>query len=185
MSKIKFQFDPDQNYQLAAVRSVIDLFEGHTPYRPGFLGSEEIVPNIPADDMLYDSDLRQNLEFVQKHNGLPVSDELEKESGMVLEGTGVDSYDFPQFTVEMETGTGKTYVYLRTIYELNKRFGFTKFIIVVPSIPIFEGVFKTDLITRSHFASLYGNNPINMIPYDAAVRDKYGTLQTRPKCRFC
>ena len=168
MSKIKFQFDPDQEYQLAAVRSVIDLFEGHTPYRPGFLGSEEIVPNIPADEMLYDSDLRQNLEYVQEHNGLPVTGELEKDSGMVLEGIGVDSHDFPQFTVEMETGTGKTYVYLRTIYELNKHYGFTKFIIVVPSIAIYEGVFKTDLITRSHFASLYDNNTLNLIPYDGS-----------------
>lgn len=168
MSKIKFQFDPDQEYQLAAVRSVVDLFEGHTPYRPGFLGSEEIVPNIRADEMLYDSDLRTNLEYVQNANGLPVTGELEKESGMILEGIGVDSHDFPQFTVEMETGTGKTYVYLRTIYELNKHYGFTKFIIVVPSIAIYEGVFKTDLITRSHFASLYDNNTLNLIPYDGS-----------------
>ncbi len=168
MSKIKFQFDPDQEYQLAAVRSVIDLFEGHTPYRAGFLGSEEIIPNIPPDEMLYDSDLRANLEYVQNANGLPVTGELEKESGMVLEGIGVDSHDFPQFTIEMETGTGKTYVYLRTIYELNKNYGFTKFIIVVPSIAIYEGVFKTDLITRSHFASLYDNNTLNLIPYDGS-----------------
>lgn len=168
MSKIKFQFDPDQEYQLAAVRSVVDLFEGHTPYRAGFLGSEEIIPNIPSDEMLYDSDLRSNLEYVQNTNGLPVTGELEKESGMVLDGIGVDSHDFPQFTVEMETGTGKTYVYLRTIYELNKHYGFTKFIIVVPSIAIYEGVFKTDLITRSHFASLYDNNTLNLIPYDGS-----------------
>lgn len=166
--KIKFQFDPDQEYQLAAVRSVVDLFEGHTPYRAGFLGSEEIIPNIPPDEMLYDSDLRSNLEYVQNANGLPVTGELEKESGMVLEGIGVDSHDFPQFTVEMETGTGKTYVYLRTIYELNKHYGFTKFIVVVPSIAIYEGVFKTDLITRSHFASLYDNNTLNLIPYDGS-----------------
>lgn len=166
MSKIKFQFDPNYDYQLQAVRSVVDLFEGHTPYRPGFLGTEEVVPNIPADEILYDSDIFQNLTDVQDRNQLPTSASLAKSSGMVLEGIGVDSVEFPEFTVEMETGTGKTYCYFRTIYELNKEFGFTKFIIVVPSIAIYEGVYKTDLMTRSHFASLYDNNNLNLIPYD-------------------
>ena len=66
---------------------------------------------------------------------------------MVLEGIGVDSVEFPEFTVEMETGTGKTYCYFRTIYELNKEFGFTKFIIVVPSIAIYEAVESMDYRT--------------------------------------
>ena len=62
------------------------------------------------------------------------------------------------FTVEMETGTGKTYVYLKSIYELNKNYGFTKFVIVVPSIAIREGVYKTLQITKEHFNSI--NTPI-------------------------
>ena len=66
----------------------------------------------------------------------------------------------------METGTGKTYVYLRTIFELNKRYGFKKFIIVVPSIAIREGVLKSLEITRDHFAALYDNTPFDPFVYD-------------------
>ena len=67
----------------------------------------------------------------------------------------------------METGIGKTYVYLKTIYELNKLYGFTKFIIVVPSIAIREGVQKTFEVTREHFAQLYHNIPIRCFMYDS------------------
>jgi type III restriction enzyme len=71
------------------------------------------------------------------------------------------------FSVEMETGTGKTYVYLRTIHELHAKYGFTKFIVVVPSVAIREGVLKNLDITRDHFAKLYGNQPIDYWVYDA------------------
>ena len=84
---------------------------------------------------LPDDELLANLHDVQLRNGLAPSDSLA--SG--------------DFTVEMETGTGKTYVYLRTIFELNKRYGFTKFVIVVPSVAIKEGVYKTLQITEEHF----------------------------------
>lgn len=70
------------------------------------------------------------------------------------------------FSVEMETGTGKTYVYLRTIYELNKQYGFKKFVIVVPSVPIREGVLKNLQITHEHFQTLYDNTPIRFYVYD-------------------
>lgn len=165
-AKIKFQFDADQGYQLRAIEAVVNLFEGIGAFAPEFSLGDEIKPNLPDDEMLFESEILTNLQLVQERNGLPPSFELEKESGMVLDGIGIDSVDFPQFTVEMETGTGKTYVYLRTIYELNQKYGFTKFIIIVPSIAIYEGVFKSDQMTRSHFASLYGNNRINLIPYD-------------------
>ena len=68
----------------------------------------------------------------------------------------------------METGTGKTYVYLRTIYELRRRFGWSKYVIVVPSIAIYEGVIKNVQITRDHFRALYGNEPFDLIPYDGS-----------------
>ncbi len=64
----------------------------------------------------------------------------------------------------METGTGKTYVYLRTIFELNKRYGFTKFVIVVPSVAIKEGVYKTLQMTEEHFRALYANAPVRVFP---------------------
>ncbi len=71
------------------------------------------------------------------------------------------------FSVEMETGTGKTYVYLRTIYELNKKYGFKKFVIVVPSIAIREGALKNLEITFEHFQNLYDKTPVNFEVYDS------------------
>jgi type III restriction enzyme len=68
----------------------------------------------------------------------------------------------------METGTGKTYVYLRTVLELNKRYGFTKFVIVVPSVAIKEGVYKSLKITEEHFKGLYAGVPYDYFPYDSA-----------------
>jgi type III restriction enzyme len=69
------------------------------------------------------------------------------------------------FTIEMETGTGKTYVYLRTILELNQQYGLSKFIIVVPSVAIKEGVLKTLNFTKEHFKQLYENLPYTYFPY--------------------
>lgn len=74
---------------------------------------------------------------------------------------------FPEFTVEMETGTGKTYVYLRTIFEMHKQYGFTKFIIVVPSVAIREGVLENIRLTKEHFQGLYGNVPLDAWIYDS------------------
>jgi type III restriction enzyme len=78
------------------------------------------------------------------------------------------------FSVEMETGTGKTYVYLRSIYELNKLYGFKKFVIVVPSVAIREGVLKNLEITHEHFQTLYDNVPVNFQVYDST---KVSTLR--------
>lgn len=92
-----------------------------------------------------------NLQQVQLRNGLRQTKKLTK-----------GSYDF---TVEMETGTGKTYVYLRTIFELNKKYGFTKFIIVVPSLAIKAGVNKSIEIMKDEFAGLYDNVVFNWFVY--------------------
>src|SRR5690606_33470465 len=78
-----------------------------------------------------------------------------------------EKLDGMHFSVEMETGTGKTYVYLRTIYELNKLYGFKKFVIVVPSVAIREGVLKNLEITHEHFQTLYDNVPVNFQVYDS------------------
>ena len=74
---------------------------------------------------------------------------------------------FPNFSIEMETGTGKTYVYLRTIYELNKVYGFKKYVIVVPSVAIREGAIKNLEITFEHFQEIYENIPAEFKVYDS------------------
>ena len=96
---------------------------------------------------------------------------------MELEGVSSNSWRYPSFTVEMETGTGKTYVYLRTIHELRRRYGFSKFMVIVPSIAIYEGVIKTFQITRDHFRALYGNETVNLIEYDGSALE--------PTARLC
>jgi hypothetical protein len=101
---------------------------------------------------LVDDQLLDNLRSVQLRNGLTPS-------GTLASG---------DFTVEMETGTGKTYVYLRTVFELNKRYGFTKFVIVVPSVAIKEGVYKSLQITEEHFKSMYAGVPVDFFLYDSS-----------------
>ena len=110
----------------------------------------------------------ENLHAIQLRNGLSPSDHL-------------DSGDF---TVEMETGTGKTYVYCRTIFELNKRYGFTKFVIVVPSIAIKEGVYKSLQITEEHFKALYSGAPFDYFLYDSTKLGQVRNFATSPQIQI-
>lgn len=153
--KLKFK---TQSYQTAAVQAVVDCFKGQPPassdaisYRidPGkantgmdSLFSEAGFKN--ADLMLSDSTLLDNIQQVQRQQNLPISDALVKTK---IARVNLD--------VEMETGTGKTYCYIKTIFELNKQYGWSKFIIVVPSIAIREGVAKSLEITAEHFLERY------------------------------
>jgi len=149
---MKLHFEDDLDYQKSAIDAVVDLFAGQEVNRTEFtvtqrstesdqgtLGLVESQLGIGNRLMLQDEELLENLKAVQLRNGLRLSESL----------TSGD------FTVEMETGTGKTYVYLRSIFELNKNYGFSKFVIVVPSVAIKEGVYKTLQITRDHFENLY------------------------------
>lgn len=175
-NKLTLQYDDNQQFQLDAISSVVDLFEG-VPYQEqkGLLsGIYDIIPNFPSDEILDEILLFENLQMVQRRNNdekrgseLELSQDLEVDDGMVLEVAGNDSIRVPHFTIEMETGTGKTYVYLRTIYELNERYGFTKFIIVVPSIAIYQGALKSLNTMRSHFRRIYNNQDITAIAYDS------------------
>lgn len=167
---LKLRFDPNQQYQLDAVQSVVDLFEGLPRQETAAMLQAEIVPNLPPFETLSEEWLYDNLRQVQQRNGIDTEliGTLVADEGMVLEGVGYESWRYPSFTVEMETGTGKTYVYLRTIHELRQRYGFSKFIIVVPSIAIYEGVIKNFQITRDHFRALYGNEVVHLIPYDGS-----------------
>ena len=154
---MKLKFDAGLDYQLEAMQSVTDLFAG-LPQQSTFsitLHSETLPSGMTYNELGIGNHLRltaeqqlQNLQTVQNRNNLPKARSLAE--------TG-SPYAFPNFSIEMETGTGKTYVYLRTIFELNKRYGFKKFIIVVPSVAIREGVTSSLRLMRDHFKGLYNN----------------------------
>lgn len=170
---MKLQFK-NQNYQNDAVSAVVDVFEGQ-PFNDGI--SYRIDPGTwegqgallweqaafdfttaaehdfglrNAEIALDPTTLLANLHHVQKRGGLTLSKSLVNSKA---------APGAPNLDIEMETGTGKTYVYIKTIMELHKRYGWSKFIVVVPSIAIREGVNKTFDITADHFQELYGTKP--------------------------
>lgn len=154
---MKLKFDAEQQFQLDAIASVTDLFEGQqTTSSAGLFGvsslgmfqNEQGMGNLLQID---ESLILENLRRVQERNKLPLQEEFEGRN----------------FSVEMETGTGKTYVYLRTIFELNKKYGFSKFIIVVPGKAIREGVLNSLDLTREHLRSLYGNPSYDFFAYNS------------------
>lgn len=175
---MKLHFESDLDFQLHAVEAVCDLFRGQetchteftvtrTPVGSGenlFAGdeSEQFDLGVGNRLVLLDDVLVKNLNEVQSRNGL-------------LPSSNLVSSDF---TVEMETGTGKTYVYLRTIFELNKRYGFTKYVIVVPSIAIKEGVYKSLQMTEEHLRALYSGTPFEYFLYDSAELDQVRNFAT-------
>ncbi len=168
--ELRLQFDPNQKHQLDAVESVARLFEGLPHQATAFTLGDEVISNLPPFQSLSETWLYDNFRAIRQENGLPteLSGMLEVDEGLVTEGAGSESWRYPNFTIEMETGTGKTYVYLRTIHELRRRYGFSKFIVVVPSIAIYEGVIKNFKITKDHFRALYGNETVNLIEYDGS-----------------
>lgn len=169
---MKLQFDASQAYQLNAVAAVVDLFKGQPGADQGVSSFEQdsltslalTETGVANRRVLTDEQLLANLHAVQTTNALAHSESLET---LVLDN-GNPVGDFPNFTVEMETGTGKTYVYLRSIHELHQRYGFCKFVIVVPSIAIREGVLKSLQITREHFQSLYQFSRMEYRVYDGS-----------------
>ncbi len=155
---MKIQFDSQQQYQVDAVNAVLDVFDG----QPLAQGQFEIGPTAGAGELLSElgfgnqlalpeESVLENLRTVQARNGIERSGELD---GM-------------NFTTEMETGTGKTYVYLRTIHELHARYGFNKFVVAVPSVAIREGVKTSIEITREHFRALFDEQPFDYWVYDS------------------
>jgi len=161
---MKLTFEANLNYQQEAIKSITDLFEGQ-PLEDSILefnlkeeGTLNLINGVSNNLILSEEQIFANLQGIQANNEIKVSEKLD---GM-------------HFSVEMETGTGKTYVYLRSIYELNKLYGFKKFVIVVPSVAIREGVLKNLEITHEHFQTLYDNVPVNFQVYDST---KVSTLR--------
>jgi len=174
-SKLELKFDHNLDFQLAAIQSVVDVFQELPRHDSAFTLGDGTVPNLPEGEMLSEYWLLGNVQAVQKSSGVDPAPDLAVDDVTVLEGAGYENWRSPSFTVEMETGTGKTYVYLRTIYELRKQYGFRKFIIIVPSIAIFEGVIKSFEVMKRHFSSLYSNETVNLIRYDGS---KLSTLRS-------
>ncbi len=155
--KLKFK---QQAFQTDAVKGVVDCFKGQPKSRghkyaldPGraAAGSTVTLPGMEGDGFANDklaiplTQLLENLQGVQRRQNLPISPELKK--------TPICDVNLD---VEMETGTGKTYCYIKTMFELNRDFGWSKFIVVVPSIAIREGVLKSFEIMAEHFLETYG-----------------------------
>ena len=161
--KLKFKH---QKFQADAANAVVDVFAGQ-PYltanylidrgddKQGTLINDPYFTgwcNQPVVPQLSDNVILENLNKVQRVNLIAPSSRLEGKYNL---------------TIEMETGVGKTYTYIKTMYELNKHYGWSKFIVVVPSIAIREGVYKSFMITQEHFAEEYGKK-IRFFIYNSA-----------------
>lgn len=168
MSSSNFRFDSSQEFQLAAIRSVVNLFDGQPKDAQAlttkissvisdkdyalldFARSLEV--GAVGNNLILDREvILANLQSVQDANGLEVAEKFVGDS--------------PEFDIEMETGTGKTYVYLRTIFELAKNYNFTKFVILVPSVAIREGVATSIRLMKKHFRSIYPATPFDWQVY--------------------
>ena len=163
-----FKFNPDLDYQNDAISSVVELFRGQentystfTIYDPAklnenlslFEGTEQNEIGVANKLVLDEDDILENLQKVQKENHLKPCQKLKDN-------------EF-NFAIEMETGTGKTYVYLKTIFELCKNYGFKKYIILVPSVAIKEGVLSSLRMLKSHFEYHYPAFPSNSFQYSS------------------
>ena len=155
--KLKFK---NQNFQTDAVNAVADLFGGQEILKSTFEIAQDRQMSLIENDLgigngmrISVNQLNENMHEVQKRGNLPLTD---------IEDDNLS------FCIEMETGTGKTYVYTKTIFELNKRYGFTKFIIVVPSVAIREGVYKSFEITKEHFQNQYDHVPYRFFIYNSS-----------------
>jgi type III restriction enzyme len=162
--KLKFK---TQAFQTEAVTAVVDCFQGQ-PHGGGVVyridpgrernPDQRVLPNVEytgfknADLAIPHAEVLKNIQTIQQSQNLPVSESLKR--------TAVCDFNLD---IEMETGTGKTYCYIKTMFELNKRYGWSKFIVVVPSIAIREGVAKSLEITAEHFLEQYGKRTRSFI----------------------
>ncbi|MFV0249309.1 MAG: type III restriction-modification system endonuclease [Tenacibaculum sp.] len=160
---MKLKFERNLEYQQEAIKAIADIFKGQEVCKTNFtvapLQNTDGQASMFNTDLgvgnklsLLDEELLENVQKIQLRNGLKQTQAL----------TSKD------FSVEMETGTGKTYVYLRTIFEMNQKYGFTKFTIVVPSIAIKEGTNKSLEITKDHFKGIYDNVNYDFFTYDSS-----------------
>lgn len=186
---MKIQFDPNQKFQLDAVSAIADLFEGQPQNAPEysiikteelgglFSGHEQTELGLGNKIHISDDKLKENLRTIQFRNDIETST-VNLETWEHFDIAANQPRPIPHFSVEMETGTGKTYVYLRTIFELSQRYGFQKFVIVVPSVAIREGVLKNIEITSEHFKALYNNKAFEYFVYEGKKANRLRQFAT-------
>ncbi len=150
---MKFKFEPNLKFQRDAINSTVNLFSG--------------APFIKPEESIF-SEVAANILKITPKQIFNNRDKIIKDSG-IINSHKEDSLDF---CIEMETGTGKTYVYLRTILELHQTYGLSKFIILVPSVAVKEGVMKTLDITKDHFEKLYNSTPYSHFEYNSKKINK-------------
>ncbi|MDP3930109.1 MAG: DEAD/DEAH box helicase family protein [Bacteroidota bacterium] len=164
---MKIKFDSSLSYQQDAIESIVDVFKGQetcnsnfTVYSPEFLAKQKQIEyntvGYANKLQLTEGQILENIQKIQLRNGLKPSVQGE------IDRNALD------LSVEMETGTGKTYVYLKTIMEMHRQYGFSKFVIVVPTIPIKEGVYKSLQITETHLKEHYANVNYKYFVYDSS-----------------
>ena len=166
---MQFRFDANQDFQVDAVASVVGLFDGQPRGEALPSLGDGVIAAVPNALDIDNAQLLENLHEVQRGARLSEDADLARLEGSMEGADGEEATSFANFSVEMETGTGKTYVYLRTALELHRRYGFRKYIIVVPSVAVREGVLKTLDITRRHFAELFDNTPYRFYAYDSST----------------
>ncbi|WP_186668808.1 DEAD/DEAH box helicase family protein [Sporosarcina sp. BP05] len=160
--KIQFQ---ELQYQEDAIESITRVFVGQQIRQSNFTISDNdrqgklFGEHGLANNVIYQpAKMLQNVQQIQIDNGIPISENL--------------TTPFPQFNIDMETGTGKTFVYLKSILKLNEQYGFTKFVIVVPSVAIREGVMKTYQMTKDVFKPTLKEKSYHVFPYNSAKLDE-------------
>jgi len=188
---MKLKFDPSLEYQQQAVNAIVGALEGQPIVQSNFeistgsgdTGLQMSELGIGNRITLMDENILTNVHRIQEANGIEKSKSFVRPAaiagrmvaGLSRAGQAEDEVCLEhgrEFSIEMETGTGKTYVYLRTIFELNKNYGLKKFIIVVPSVAIREGVLKSIELTGEHFRTIYGNVPFDYFVYDSTRLSK-------------
>lgn len=177
---MKIQFESNLDYQQDAIEAVVDVFKGQEKLQSNFT---VLAPT--NESLAYDADLGyanklsllekqlvENTQAIQLRNGLRISKPQD-----------VDRNDL-QYSIEMETGTGKTYVFTKSIFEMNKRYGFKKFIIVVPSVSIREGINKSLQLTDEHFKKVFENVPYKYFIYDSSNLSQVRDFATSDQIRI-
>ena len=176
---MKLKFDPTLQYQQDAINAVVGLFDGQPFVQSAATAFQALqIGGLFQTELgmgnrltIADEDLLKNVHAIQEANDIeraPVTTKHFTAGTAVGQPLAWQALEHGnEFSIEMETGTGKTYVYLRSIFELNKVYGFKKFIIVVPSVAIREGVLHSITTMKEHFQTLYDNVPFDHFVYDS------------------